>query len=996
MTVANVQITQVLLKRGNTIRSEQYTGPRSELTHDTGTAGNGPHSIRIHDGQNPGGTLIASQGWVNESLANISFSGNGIPGGLTKQVQFNDGGNFAGHPNFTYDVNTDTLSVPGNIIVDNVYSVDSTVVHVHDDLETFGAFTAQGVYLKDGGSLVTLGNSIVSLNSSGNLVLEADGVSWTFGTDGNTIFPTGSQISSNYPGFTADGQSWFVTPSGNAGGVASADGQQYVQVNNGYGVEIGTAWPGNAHAWHFGLDGKTYFPAGYVLPNSIGAPGQTLILGGQGGVDWTDYVAVANAAPDSNAGLWYDITDGRLYTKVNDVWVDANPTVAPAPSFYLGNLEINGDTINFTNGTLTIDSTGNLLVNGSLVTGSGGGNYGNVDVAAYLPVYGGNVLAGNILSSTGALGLSANTAAPSLAWTLTTDVFGAGSSALIAPASDAQHQGEIVFPGASGMEFGALAWAGNIGTPFDNSMLMLAINGNVIIGTQGGIGGGNYWNFDTTGNLVLPTNTAAINYANGVSILSGIGGGSTYSNVDVAAYLVENPQAGMYANANVADYLANYDGVINFTASPAVITGLGNISSADFTFPNGVSILSTVTGTYSNTNVAAYLTSQSIAAQIQSDYTQADTGNVTYIKNKPDLSVYATTTALQTLNANVGAYETWANANVSSLQNQITGANTNIQTINANLGSYQTYANTNIQSINANLGGFETWANLNYLTSTTLGSTTTIVQTANVAYYPNVTATTTNATFYPGLYNAQSGNLATYTSANIQFNPSTGNLFIANAYLTTNATTATIFNNTPTTVNAFGAATKVNMGAALGNVNIAGNVVAAGNVHADGGYFKSSVATAYIVNSTPTTVYLAGGATIGTYIGNASGVTQLYGNVQGSTNGFAIGYRDIPQLSFTGNTTIALADAGKHYYSTQSTSFTLTVANNATQSFSIGTAINVINQGTGAITIAPAGGVSVYLAGNSTSGSRTLSSYGMATIQKVATDTWFLVGVGLS
>jgi hypothetical protein len=63
-----------------------------------------------------------------------------------------------------------------------------------------------------------------------------------------------------------------------------------------------------------------------------------------------------------------------------------------------------------------------------------------------------------------------------------------------------------------------------------------------------------------------------------------------------------------FSNAAVATYLSNYDGGINFTASPAVITGLGNISSANFTFANGVNILSTVgVGAYGNTQVASYL-----------------------------------------------------------------------------------------------------------------------------------------------------------------------------------------------------------------------------------------------------------------------------------------------------------------------------------------------------------------------------------------------------
>ena len=89
MTVANVQITQVLLKRGNTGKSENYTGTRSELTHDTGPAGLGPHTLRIHDGQNPGGTLIASQAWVNGELANISLGNINLAGYAT--ISYVDG-----------------------------------------------------------------------------------------------------------------------------------------------------------------------------------------------------------------------------------------------------------------------------------------------------------------------------------------------------------------------------------------------------------------------------------------------------------------------------------------------------------------------------------------------------------------------------------------------------------------------------------------------------------------------------------------------------------------------------------------------------------------------------------------------------------------------------------------------------------------------------------------------------------------------------------------
>jgi cytoskeletal protein CcmA (bactofilin family) len=120
------------------------------------------------------------------------------------------------------------------------------------------------------------------------------------------------------------------------------------------------------------------------------------------------------------------------------------------------------------------------------------------------------------------------------------------------------------------------------------------------------------------------------------------------------------------------------------------------------------------------------------------------------------------------------------------------------------------------------------------------------------------------------------------------------------------------------------------------------------------------------------------------------------GNVSGNTAGYAIGYRDIPQISFTGNATIATTDAGKHYYSTQSSNYILTIANNASQGFQVGAAITIVNQGTGNITIAQGPGVTLYLAGNASSGNRSVATFGMATIMKTATDTWFINGTGVS
>ena len=85
----------------------------------------------------------------------------------------------------------------------------------------------------------------------------------------------------------------------------------------------------------------------------------------------------------------------------------------------------------------------------------------------------------------------------------------------------------------------------------------------------------------------------------------------------------------------------------------------------------------------------------------------------------------------------------------------------------------------------------------------------------------------------------------------------------------------------------------------------------------------------------------------------------------------------------------------KHYFSSNSANV-ITVPNNSTVSFNIGAAITIVQQGTANLTITPDSGVTMYLSGNATSASRTLGNYGMATLMKVGTDTWFINGTGLA
>jgi len=148
-------------------------------------------------------------------------------------------------------------------------------------------------------------------------------------------------------------------------------------------------------------------------------------------------------------------------------------------------------------------------------------------------------------------------------------------------------------------------------------------------------------------------------------------------------------------------------------------------------------------------------------------------------------------------------------------------------------------------------------------------------------------------------------------------------------------------------------------------------------------------------NITGGNVSVIANVTVGNVLFGA-GVISGTGNISGNTAGFTIGYLNIPQVSFAANATLALTDAGKHYYSTTASNLALTIANNTSVSWPIGATITVIERAAGNIIITPGTGVSLYYAGNATAGSRVLSAYGMATLINVEANVWMVNGSGLT
>ena len=105
---------------------------------------------------------------------------------------------------------------------------------------------------------------------------------------------------------------------------------------------------------------------------------------------------------------------------------------------------------------------------------------------------------------------------------------------------------------------------------------------------------------------------------------------------------------------------------------------------------------------------------------------------------------------------------------------------------------------------------------------------------------------------------------------------------------------------------------------------------------------------------------------------------------------YTIGYRDLPQVVLTGTPTLTATDGGKHYYG----SGIITIPSNANVAFATGTAILVI--ASGSTTVQTQAGVTLIEAGTGSTGTRTLAANAQASCIKVATNTWYISGVGIT
>lgn len=178
--------------------------------------------------------------------------------------------------------------------------------------------------------------------------------------------------------------------------------------------------------------------------------------------------------------------------------------------------------------------------------------------------------------------------------------------------------------------------------------------------------------------------------------------------------------------------------------------------------------------------------------------------------------------------------------------------------------------------------------------------------------------------------------------------------------------------------------------------SITGSLIAAGTIG------TSNIAANAITNA------LLATAANNTIKSNTSGGTaapsdNTISSFQGtSSTSFASGadsrFAALPQNSQSAAYTLILSDAGKQIYhpSSDTTARTWTIPANASVAYPLATKIEILNDcSAGALTI-PITTDTLEWFPAGTTGTRTLAACGMATLTKVATTKWVIVGSGLS
>ena len=233
--------------------------------------------------------------------------------------------------------------------------------------------------------------------------------------------------------------------------------------------------------------------------------------------------------------------------------------------------------------------------------------------------------------------------------------------------------------------------------------------------------------------------------------------------------------------------------------------------------------------------------------------------------------------------------------------------------------------------------------------------------------------------------------------------------YVNTAVAGANAWTNTVFGYSNTYTNTVGAASNGWANTVVAGANAWTNTVVAGanawaNTVAAGanawsntkisssGYTANTIffanSAGYFSNSTNLQFFSSNNVLLLSGTINANVVTASNGSIASS-----VGYLGVPQDTQSTNYTLTISDQGKHIYVTANS--TITIPANSSVSFPIGATISILTNANVTANVAITTDT-LYLGGIGTTGTRTVSSYGMATIIKVTATSWYISGAGVA
>ena len=486
---------------------------------------------------------------------NIAAQGNAEPGGETSEIQFNDAGTFGGDSGFTFNKNTNALTVSGNISGDYFIGNGSQLTGI----------TAASSYGNANvvANLAALGTNPISTTgnvSAGNVLTSAEVIA-TGVVQSGTGLSTGGYLSVNG---SADLHNTTVT--GNLSATGNVSGNYFIG-NGSQLTGISTANTGNVTFNDVNIIGTGNLN---LQPSAGSSEYLNIYLTGAADI----HVAYGGGGGSGNVILGTDEEANIAILQGGNVAIQAG-NVAGTKTWAFdtaGNLTLPGNiiAINYANGNRV---TGGITFNGEAVIGTGTSNtqsglYLAPDPVSltndlYLRVRG-NILdepthihfdTGNnqyynqyigddnkyiLLANTGNVVVNTNdNAGNSAQWTF-------------------NNFGTLTLPGGSqirplGSNLDIIAGTGSYVnlTTSDESSSVGVDNGGGYITTAGGT-----WDFGTTGNLTAPGNISATGNITGgnvntgmITLTNGATIKNTAGNAIAIGYLAGNTSQGSYATA---------------------------------------------------------------------------------------------------------------------------------------------------------------------------------------------------------------------------------------------------------------------------------------------------------------------------------------------------------------------------------------------------------------------------------------------------------------